>query len=152
ALLGRARVPTLMRRQRGKHAPGPRQRERAILADSPWSRSHKGQSRGALAMADSPARSRAALALAGPSRPAGRSESRHARRLASHRGRPWDSVVVLLLIEVEYIFHGRDELRPIVGRHHWSLCHSLSWFCAKRVRMVSGEMRSTKPTSTALPV
>src|SRR5262245_24465813 len=59
--------------------------------------------------------------------------------------------VVGLLIQVEYIFHCRYELGAYLRDTPLLVLPGLKLVLAKRARMVSGEMRSTKPNSTALP-
>jgi hypothetical protein len=59
--------------------------------------------------------------------------------------------VVRLVVQVEHVLHRRHELGAYLGKTPLLVLPWLELVLRKRARMVSGEMRSTKPSSTALP-
>src|SRR5260370_24095236 len=59
--------------------------------------------------------------------------------------------IVLLLVQIQHIFHRRDELRPYAWEAPLLMLPGLELVFFSNWRMLSGDMHSTKPNSTALP-
>jgi hypothetical protein len=73
---------------------------------------------------------------------------RHEFFVETHR---WIPRVVLLLVEIQHILHGSNELRTYLGDAPLLVLPGLEFVFFSNWRMVSGEMDSTKPSSTAFP-
>src|ERR1700686_4470470 len=63
----------------------------------------------------------------------------------------WITRVVLLFVQIQHIFHWRDEFGPYSWNAPLFVLPGLEFVFLSNWRMVSGEMDSTKPNSTAFP-
>ena len=56
--------------------------------------------------------------------------------------------IIRFFVQIEQVFHPRDELDVRLGMHHCSFNHGLSSFFLSTRRTIAQEMSSTRPNST----